>query len=105
MLVKKDGNPIMISGSILGHMAVWNLEEKRLISQIREAHNGSVDGMHCLQFEPLMVTSSNDNSIKLWIFDMSDGSARLLRQRHGHSFPSTKISFHDSNGFNILSSG
>lgn len=95
----------MISGSILGHMAIWNLEEKRLVAQIREAHAASVDGMQCLQFEPIMVTSSNDNSVKLWIFDMSDGSARLLRQRHGHSQPSTKISFHGLNGLDILSSG
>jgi U3 small nucleolar RNA-associated protein 21 len=95
----------MITGSSIGHIAVWNLEEKRLIAQLREAHNGSVNGMNCLQFEPLMVTSSNDNSIKVWIFDMSDGSARLLRQRHGHSLPSTKIRFHDQNGLNILSAG
>ena len=95
----------MISGSNIGHMAIWNLEEKRLVSQIREAHNGSVEGMHGLQLEPLMVTSSNDNSVKVWIFDMSDGSARLLRQRHGHSLPPTRIRFHDQNGLNILSAG
>jgi U3 small nucleolar RNA-associated protein 21 len=76
---RTDGNPIMITGSPLGHMTVWNLEEKRLIAQIREAHSSSVDGMQSLQLEPLMVTSSADNSIKVWIFDMSDGSARLLR--------------------------
>ena len=86
-------------------MAVWNLEEKRLVAQIREAHSGSVDGMQCLQYEPLMVTSSNDNSVRVWIFDMSDGSCRLLRQRHGHSLPSTKIAFHGLDGLNILSSG
>jgi U3 small nucleolar RNA-associated protein 21 len=86
-------------------MAIWNLEEKRLISQVREAHNSSIDGMESLQFEPLMVTSSNDNSVKIWIFDMSDGSARLLRQRHGHSLPPIRIRFHDLNGQNILSSG
>ena len=95
----------MISGSNLGHMAIWNLEEKRLIAQIREAHSGSVDGMHSLQLEPLMVTSSSDNSVKVWIFDMSDNSARQLRQRSGHSQPPTRIRFHDQNGQNILSAG
>jgi U3 small nucleolar RNA-associated protein 21 len=55
----------MISGSNLGHMAIWNLEDKRLISQIREAHMGIVAGMHTLQLEPLMVTSSSDNSVKV----------------------------------------
>lgn len=55
----------MISGSILGHMAIWNLEDKRLIAQIREAHMSSVNGMHTLDLEPLMITSSSDNSVKV----------------------------------------
>lgn len=95
----------MISGSNCGHMAIWNLEEKRLVSQLREAHSSSVDGMQSMQLEPLMVTSSGDNSIKVWIFDMSDGSARLLRQRHGHSMPPNRIKFHGQTGENILSAG
>jgi U3 small nucleolar RNA-associated protein 21 len=65
LLIKKDGNPIMISESAIGHMAIWNLEDKRLVSQIREAHMGSVTGMHTLELEPLMITSSNDNSVKV----------------------------------------
>lgn len=93
----------MISGSNLGHMAIWNLEEKRLVAQIREAHNASVDGMHSLHLEPLMVTSSGDNSVKVWIFDMSDGSARLLRHRSGHSLAPNYIRFHDAQ--NVLSAG
>jgi U3 small nucleolar RNA-associated protein 21 len=36
---------------------------------------------------------------------MPDGSARMLRQRHGHHLASIKIRFHGSNGENILSSG
>jgi len=62
--IKKDGNPIMISGSAIGHMAIWNLEDKWLVSQIREAHMGSATGMHTLELEPLMITSSIDNSVK-----------------------------------------
>ena len=95
----------MISGSNLGHMAIWNLEDKKLVAQVREAHSGPVDGMHALQLEPLMVTSSADNSLKVWIFDMSDGSARLLRQRHGHSLPPTRVRFHGPDGQCVLSAG
>lgn len=102
---RTDGNPTMITGSALGHMAIWNLEERRLVAQIREAHSASVDGLQSLQFEPLMVTSSADNSVKIWIFDMCDGSARLLRQRSGHSASPIRIRFHDQNGQKILSSG
>ena len=55
----------MVTGSQLGHIALWNLEEHKLQSQILEAHNGGITGMQCLPSEPLMVTSSPDNSLKV----------------------------------------
>ena len=55
----------MVTGSTLGHIAVWNLEEKRLQSQMRQCHNSVVSGIKCLPSEPLMVTSSPDNSLKV----------------------------------------
>lgn len=63
----------------------WDLEERRVSSQLMAAHDGAVTGMQCLPNEPLIITSSPDNTLKLWIFDMSDGGARLLRIREGHS--------------------
>lgn len=38
---RTDGVPVMISASTQGHLAIWNLDEKRLSSQIRNAHNTS----------------------------------------------------------------
>ena len=55
----------MVTGSTLGHIALWNLEDKRLQSQMRDAHQGAVTGMQCLPNEPLVITSSPDNSIKV----------------------------------------
>lgn len=43
--------------------------------------------------------------MKLWIFDMPDGGARLLRERQGHEAPPTCIRFHGANGHNIVSAG
>ena len=60
-----DGHPIMATGSTQGHIALWNLEERKLQSQMRESHSGAVSGMKCLPSEPLMVTSSSDNSLKV----------------------------------------
>lgn len=77
-----DGAPIMVTGSKAGHIVMWDLEEKRVISQIQSAHSGEVVGLQCLMSEPLMVSNSGDNSLKLWIFDMPDGGARLLRKRY-----------------------
>lgn len=78
-----DGQPIMASGSVTGHIAFWDLEKRRVASQVLRAHEGSITGMVCLPSEPLMLTSSPDNKLKLWIFDMPDGGARLLRVREG----------------------
>ena len=43
----------------------------------------------------------------MWVFDQSDGSARLLRSRCGHSAPPTKIRFASTGGdaVKILSGG
>jgi len=105
---RTDGPPIMITGSSSGHLAFWNLEERKLVSQMRNVHSeekGGVSGLVCLASEPLLVTSSADNRLKLWIFDMPDGGARLLRSREGHEAPPSKIRFYGSTGAFILSGG
>ncbi|XP_060525873.1 WD repeat-containing protein 36 [Cylas formicarius] len=98
-----DGHPIMATGSTSGHIVFWNLEERRVSSQLLHAHDGPVTGMICLPDEPLILTSSPDNALKLWIFDMPDGGARLLRLREGHAASPSYIRFHGANGHNILS--
>lgn len=62
-----DGHPIMATGSAAGHIALWDLEERKLRSQMRDAHMTSVSGMQCLPSEPLMVTSSADNTLKVTV--------------------------------------
>ena len=102
---------------------MWNLDERRLVAMVRDAHDGSIGGMEFIQSQPLMATSSVDNSIKVftmvglygillssailqvWVFDQSDGSARLLRSRCGHSAPPTMIRFPTVGGHALLSAG
>ncbi|XP_050316209.1 WD repeat-containing protein 36 [Anthonomus grandis grandis] len=100
---RSDDHPIMATGSACGHIVFWDLEERRVSSQLASAHDGAVTGMVCLLNEPLILTSSPDNTLKLWIFDMPDGGARLLRIREGHSATPNHIRFHGANGHNILS--
>ncbi|XP_045623535.2 WD repeat-containing protein 36 [Procambarus clarkii] len=102
---RTDGFPVMVTGSELGHVALWDLKERRLVSQLRDAHSGPVSGITCLSSEPLMVTSSSDNSLKMWIFDLPDGGARLLKIRDGHSAPPLIARFHGSLGNSILTAG
>ncbi|XP_076646998.1 WD repeat-containing protein 36 [Halictus rubicundus] len=102
---RTDGHPIMATGSLEGHIVFWNLEEQKVESQLHKAHFGGVTGLKYLPNEPLLVSSSPDNSLKLWIFDLADGAGRLLRIREAHSEPPTMIRFYGNEGHNILTAG
>ncbi|CAD1475667.1 unnamed protein product, partial [Heterotrigona itama] len=102
---RTDEHPIMATGSLEGHIVFWNLEQRKVESQLHKAHFGAVTGLKYLPNEPLLVSSSPDNSLKLWIFDLADGAGRLLRIREAHSEPPTLIRFYGNKGDNILTAG
>lgn len=91
---RTDGPSTMLTAGG-GKISVWDLEEKRLLSVMDHVHSEDIAGMTLLPGQPLLLTNSSDNSIKVWAFDQSDGTGRLLRCRAGHSQPPTKIRFHD----------
>ncbi|XP_041915856.1 WD repeat-containing protein 36 [Alosa sapidissima] len=102
---RTDGHPIMAAGSPVGHIGLWDLEEKKLIGQMRDAHDTAIAGLTFLLNEPLLITNGADNAIRVWIFDTPGAEGRLLRCRLGHSAPPTKILHHGRNGQTILSAG
>ena len=63
--VPSDGQAVMVTSCPAGHIAFWDLEKRKLLSQILAAHDGAVTGLKCLASQPLMVTSSPDNAIKV----------------------------------------
>ncbi|XP_029564560.1 WD repeat-containing protein 36 [Salmo trutta] len=102
---RTDGHPVMAAGSPVGHIGLWDLEEKKLVCQMRDAHNTAIAGLTFLHGEPLLITNGADNGIRVWIFDTAGGGGRLLRSRLGHSAPPTKVQHHGLNGHHILSAG
>ncbi|KOC59513.1 WD repeat-containing protein 36 [Habropoda laboriosa] len=102
---RTDEHPIMATGSLDGHIIFWNLEERKVESQLHKAHFAAVTGLKYLPNEPLLVSSSPDNSLKLWIFDLADGAGRLLRIREAHADPPTAIRFYGIEGNSILTAG
>ncbi|XP_071586251.1 WD repeat-containing protein 36 isoform X1 [Heliangelus exortis] len=102
---RTDGHPVMAAGSPIGHIALWDLEEKKLLCQMQDAHSTAVAGMSFVPGEPLLITNGADNAIRVWIFDGPGGTGRVLRSRMGHSAPPTKIRYHGQNGEQILSAG
>ena len=71
---RSDRNDLLISGSseifdeetgwTSGHIAIWNLNERKMAGQMRDAHCAGITGMACFPSEPILVTSSPDNTIK-----------------------------------------
>ncbi|XP_062844589.1 WD repeat-containing protein 36 [Trichomycterus rosablanca] len=102
---RTDGHSIMAAGSPVGHIGLWDLEEKKLVGQMRDAHTTAIAGLTFLYGEPLLLTNGADNAIRVWIFDAAEGEGRLLRFRMGHSAPPTNIKHYDQSGQNILSAG
>ncbi|XP_050328078.1 WD repeat-containing protein 36 [Bactrocera neohumeralis] len=101
---RTDGPPIMVTACSNGHVAFWNLEDRKIAGQL-QAHEDSVATAICFNNEPLLFTTSPDNSMKLWIFDMPDNGARMLRIREGHTGPPLCIRYHGNSGTTILSAG
>ncbi|KAG9487945.1 hypothetical protein GDO78_007643 [Eleutherodactylus coqui] len=102
---RTDGHPIMAAGSPIGHIGLWDLEEKKLMSQMRKAHSTAIAGLTFVHGEPLLITNGADNALRVWIFDGPGGQGRLLRFRVGHSAPPTFIRHLGQDGKQILSAG
>ncbi|KAI8323790.1 YVTN repeat-like/Quino protein amine dehydrogenase [Martensiomyces pterosporus] len=102
---RTDDVPMMASSNAEGDVALWDLNNKRLIHVMQGAHDGVIPAIDFLAGQPLLLTSSADNSVKEWLFDGQDGVPRLLRQRSGHFAAPQLIRYHDSEGRHILSAG
>lgn len=109
--------PMLVSGGQDGQICVWDLKAQKLHSVLRGAHEGPVSRVYFFPREPLLLSSSPDNSLRMWIFDAADGSARLLKHRAGHTAPPRRIRYYgdvteagmgtgaDARGCQILSAG
>jgi U3 small nucleolar RNA-associated protein 21 len=95
----------MASTNIAGDYALWNLETRRLFHLERGAHDGAIHSCYFYPNQPLLVTASADNSLKMWIFDSLDGIPRLLKSRVGHFKPPQRVKHYSVDGKILLSAG
>ena len=98
------GIPLMAVGGAAGVITVWNLEERKLVTTLRDAHDAGITHLHFLAGEPVLLSAGADNALKEWIFDGPDGAPRLLRFRSGHAAPPTVVR-HYGDGKRLLSGG
>jgi WD40 repeat protein len=61
-----DGEPILASASSAGHIALWDLNAGgRLLHLIRGAHDGAISALEWVPGQPVLITSGEDNSVKV----------------------------------------
>ncbi|CAI4229608.1 unnamed protein product [Auanema sp. JU1783] len=90
---RTDGEPFLTTGDLNGNIAVWDLEKRELIGKIANVHKKSITRLHFLPSEPIMISTSADNSIRTWVLDGMDGMPRQLNLLEGHSDPITALNF------------
>lgn len=100
-----DGSNYMASGSINGNISIWDLNKNQLVTCILDGHKGKVITLEYLPNSPILLSTSDDNSIKEWIFDenINDDTSltlgtkyRMYKQRSGHNEPIEKLKFYYS---------
>ncbi|ORX40070.1 putative WD-repeat protein [Kockovaella imperatae] len=103
---RMDGPPILASSSSAGSIAFWDLSKGgRVIHVQRRAHERGISGLEWVPGQPLLISSSGDNSIKQWLFDSPTSVPRLLKFRGGHHAPPSWIRYHGEDGKDILTAG
>ena len=95
----------LVSTGDNGDFAVWDLEHRRLETIYNGAHEGRIVSACFLSKEPLLLTAGEDNSLRMFIFDQPDGSARQLKSRVGHWMPPTRIRFYGGEVMATLGDG
>ncbi|EDV23009.1 uncharacterized protein TRIADDRAFT_27735 [Trichoplax adhaerens] len=100
---RTDGVPIMATSSPSGYVSFWNLNERTLSSTLRNAHGGLCK-VDFVAAQPLLISGGSDNTLKVWVFDKSDESARMLICRSGHCRPPNRARFYGNSSQLIISS-
>ncbi|KAK4684110.1 U3 small nucleolar RNA-associated protein 21, partial [Tremellales sp. Uapishka_1] len=103
---RMDGPPVLATSSSTGSIAVWDLAKGgRILHVQRTAHEQSITGLEFVAGQPLLISSSGDNSVKQWLFDSPTSVPRLLKFRSGHHAPPACIRYYGEDGKQILTAG
>ncbi|WVO12563.1 hypothetical protein L204_100167 [Cryptococcus depauperatus] len=106
MSFRMDGPSILATASTAGSIAIWDLSKGgRVLHTLRGAHDEGISGLQWVAGQPLLITSSVDNSVKQWVCDSPAGMPRLLKLRGGHHAPPTCIRYYGEDGKQILTAG
>mmetsp|Transcript_9932 Transcript_9932/g.37021 ORF Transcript_9932/g.37021 Transcript_9932/m.37021 type:complete len:1098 (-) Transcript_9932:61-3354(-) len=101
---RADGVPTMVSGTTSGSVAVWSLTTGKLIEMYPQAHTDSIISLNFIAGTSLLVSSAEDNAIKLWEFETPQ-KMNLTFTAEGHAQPPSKVRFYGPSGKWVISAG
>jgi U3 small nucleolar RNA-associated protein 21 len=101
---RKDGKKNnLIAGNDKGEVSIWDIEKKKLIIK-NKIHSDIIKTSEFIQDKPILLTSSPDNTIKLYIMDNNtEDKIRLYHIIEGHSDTANNIRFYGDEGNYIIS--
>ncbi|KAI9497520.1 Utp21 specific WD40 associated putative domain-containing protein [Zychaea mexicana] len=102
---RTDEQQVMATGNMHGDIALWDLTNRRLVHNMKAAHNGLIASLAFLSNQPVLVSAGVDNAVKQWIFEQDNAVPLPLKSRSGHFAPPTKIQYYGNDGTRILSAG
>lgn len=75
---RTDEQHHMASSSMNGDIAVWDLDSRKLFHVIKKAHSGNIPSLQFLNNQNLLVSSGDDNSLKVSLLGSTKPSAMDL---------------------------
>ena len=91
---RTDGPPLLASSSATGRLSIFDLNKHRVVHTLETSSTNQPVNIIFLPNQPILLTTSKDNSIKLFVFE--DSGPRLLKSRTGHSVPPTALHTHSA---------
>ncbi|KAI7864698.1 Utp21 specific WD40 associated putative domain-containing protein [Spinellus fusiger] len=102
---RTDEEPMMATANMHGDVALWDLNTRRLVHNMKGAHDASISSLAFLHGQPVLVTGGSDNAVKQWLFENNSAVPLPLKYRSGHYAPPSKIRFLGTTGNYIVSAG
>ncbi|KRW99587.1 WD40-repeat-containing domain [Pseudocohnilembus persalinus] len=99
MAFSKQEPPLLACGDEKGNITIWELNERKKFSVLKEVHSGCVNSLHFQNDSQMLLSGSGQgNEIFQWKFeDLQDQKFILNRKRNGLKSNITKLRYMDKN--------
>ena len=91
---RTDGETVMAAGSAVGHIFLWDLDDRKVIGLVENAHSCPIANVTYVHNHSLLISNSADNSLKVWEFEKGAGIGTLMHSVFGHLGGLTKIRYY-----------